>query len=501
MSKDVLSQIVARKRDAVMKLRAQNHAAAWRERAMQCRQHAERHRFRQTLEADFPALKVIAEFKRMSPSRGVIRSDLSPSYAASCYERSGACAISVLTDQEYFGGSLVDLIAVRASTRLPILRKDFIIDPVQIYEAASAGADAVLLIAAILEHRALERMRMIAEDELGLDALVEVHTSDELRRALNAGARLIGVNNRDLRTSKVSTRTSERLIGEAPRHAVMISESGLRNAEQLRRLHALGFRGFLIGEKLMQATDPASALRELIGSVHFQRAASGISADGTTSRQDATAARRMHALPTQIKICGITNVLDAVACAELGADLIGLNFYRQSPRYIEPRIAREIVAAMPHGVCAVGVFVNASAAEVRETAAIANVRCVQLHGHVPPETCRALAQEFRVIRALCTDNQFRPQDAQLFSGCDVLIDAHHSRLHGGTGQTCDWPAARATLPFARFLLLSGGLNTKNVRAAIAAVAPHAVDVCSGVESAPGVKDHRALEKFIAAVRA
>jgi phosphoribosylanthranilate isomerase len=203
----------------------------------------------------------------------------------------------------------------------------------------------------------------------------------------------------------------------------------------------------------------------------------------------------------QIKICGITRVDDAQKSADLGADLIGLNFYRQSPRYIEPPIAREIVAAMPHGVCAVGVFVDGSADEVRETAAIVGLRCVQLHGNTPPKTCRNLAQEFRVIRALRTDNHFRPEHAQLFSGCDVLIDAHHPELHGGTGQTCDWPTARATLPFAHFLILSGGLNAKNVRDAIVAVTPQAVDVCSGVESAPGVKDHRAIEKFIAAVRA
>jgi phosphoribosylanthranilate isomerase len=117
-----------------------------------------------------------------------------------------------------------------------------------------------------------------------------------------------------------------------------------------------------------------------------------------------------------------------------------------------------------------------------------------------PETCRKLAQEFRVIRALRTDSRFRPEDVQLFSGCDVLIDAHHPELHGGTGQTCDWPMARATLASARFLILSGGLNARNVSDAIAAVAPHAVDVCSGVESAPGVKDRRAIERFIAAVR-
>jgi phosphoribosylanthranilate isomerase len=203
----------------------------------------------------------------------------------------------------------------------------------------------------------------------------------------------------------------------------------------------------------------------------------------------------------QVKICGVTRIDDAKRCAKLGADLIGLNFYRKTPRYVEPQIARGIVESVSPGVCAVGVFVEASADEVREIAAIAGLRCVQLHGNVPLETCRKLAEEFRVIRALRTDHRFCPEDAQLFSGCDVLIDAHHPQLHGGTGQTCDWPTARATVPFARFLILSGGLDAENVSKAIAAVGPHAVDVCSGVESAPGVKDHRAMERFIAAVQA
>ena len=266
MSKDFLAQIVAHKRGVVARLRAQDNARAWLNRALEDRQDRARHLLGKALEAAPPMVKIIAEFKRMSPSRGVIRNDLSPTEAARCYERGGACAISVLTDEEYFAGSINDLIAIRASTRLPILRKDFILDPIQIYEAASAGADAVLLIAAIVEDLALEKMRKTAEDELGLDALVEVHTSDELRRALNSGAKLIGVNNRDLQTFEVSLRTSECLVAEVPPDAVLISESGLRNAAQLRHLHALGFHGFLIGETLMQAGDPASMLRAMVES-------------------------------------------------------------------------------------------------------------------------------------------------------------------------------------------------------------------------------------------
>ena len=203
---------------------------------------------------------------------------------------------------------------------------------------------------------------------------------------------------------------------------------------------------------------------------------------------------------TQIKVCGVTNASDVRACAELGAHMIGLNFYRQSPRYIEPKVARQLVEALPNNTSAVGVFVDGDADEIRKTANMAEVRWVQLHGNFSPEIARELAGEFRVIRVFSTHVRFHPQDVSLFPHSDILIDAHHPDLRGGTGQTCNWSAARETLPFARFLILSGGLNAQNVGRAIEAVAPHAVDVCSGVESAPGVKDHRAMKHFVEAVK-
>jgi len=181
--------------------------------------------------------------------------------------------------------------------------------------------------------------------------------------------------------------------------------------------------------------------------------------------------------------------------------MIGLNFYPQSARYIEPKVARQIVEALPTHIDAVGVFVSGNADEIRRTAKAATVDCVQLHGDFSPEVARELAREFRVIRVFSTHPQFRPENVTLFPHCDVLLDAYHPELRGGTGQTCDWSAARATLRFSRFFILSGGLNAENVASAIKAVTPHAVDVCSGVESAPGVKNHRAIKKFFDAVRA
>jgi len=264
MIQNILSQILDRKREAIAQLRADPSSRDFRQRALEARKNAEPNRLRQALESDSPRLKIIAEFKRRSPSAGIIRDELTVGEIVPRYERGGACAISVLTDQHYFGGSVADLRLARASTKLPVLRKDFIIDPIQIFESAIAGADAVLLIAAALDGTSLKQLRSLAEDECGLDAIVEVHHSDELKRAMDAGAKIIGVNNRDLSTFRVSLNTSERLIDEAPRDRLLISESGLQNADSLVRLRKLGFRGFLIGEALMREVDPETALRDWI---------------------------------------------------------------------------------------------------------------------------------------------------------------------------------------------------------------------------------------------
>ena len=204
--------------------------------------------------------------------------------------------------------------------------------------------------------------------------------------------------------------------------------------------------------------------------------------------------------PVQIKICGITDAKDAGACAELGVNMLGFNFFLGSPRYIEPKSARRIIEAIPPEVCPVGVFVDASIEEIRNTADATGLQCVQLHGRISPDICRKLASEFRVIRAFSTDFQFRPEEITRFTDCDVLIDAHHPTLRGGTGLKCDWQAARTTRSFTRFLILSGGLTEHNVGRAITTVAPHAVDACSGVERAPGSKNPHAIKNFVTAVR-
>ena len=211
-------------------------------------------------------INVIAEIKRASPSKGDIRRDLEPEVLARLYEAGGASAISVLTEEDHFRGSLDDLRAVRRAVSLPVLRKDFIFDEYQVYEAAEAGTDALLLIVAALDVETLARLHRLVE-ELQMDALVEVHTVEEMQRAHACGARIVGVNNRNLQTFDVSLDVSIELASHAPDGVSLVSESGLRDAEDLRRLRTHGYNGFLIGERLMLAKNPGKTLRALIEGV------------------------------------------------------------------------------------------------------------------------------------------------------------------------------------------------------------------------------------------
>jgi indole-3-glycerol phosphate synthase len=265
---DLLSEIIASKRlhlDAAKRAVSIEHM---RKMADDVRTGAKRHALLVALNSNHASgpVNIIAEFKRRSPSKGVIREDADAATIARSYESAGARAISVLTEENYFDGSLNDLCAVREVVSIPILRKDFIFDEYQVYESAEAGADALLLIVAALDDETLARLRRLTEDELGMDALVEVHTKEELDRAVAIGAKLIGVNNRDLRTLNVSSETSAHLARFAPADAVLISESGLK-PDEVGKLQAVGYKGFLVGEALMRAADPGRELRLFRNSV------------------------------------------------------------------------------------------------------------------------------------------------------------------------------------------------------------------------------------------
>ncbi len=223
---------------------------------------ASRRDFRAALTARAPA--IIAEVKKASPSKGVLSTDFDPTRIARSYEAGGAAALSVLTDGPFFQGSLADLQAARAAVSLPVLRKDFTIAPAQILEAAAHGADAILLIAAILTTAEMRSFREIAAG-LKLSALVEVHDRAELDRAIDSGAEIIGVNNRNLSTFELSLDVSLSLAEFMPKGAVLVSESGIHNAADIARLRGAGYQAFLVGEHLMKSGDPAGALRELAG--------------------------------------------------------------------------------------------------------------------------------------------------------------------------------------------------------------------------------------------
>ncbi len=207
---------------------------------------------------------VIAEVKKASPSKGVIRADFDAVRIATSYADNGAAAISVLTESRYFQGHLDFLAAIRAAVSVPLLRKDFLFDPYQLYEARAHGADAVLLIVAILDDTLLQELLWLAE-ELNLAALVEVHDRIELERAVRVGARLLGINNRDLRTFHTTLATTEALMPLVPREAVVIAESGIDALVDIERLERVGVQAFLIGEALLRAPDPGARLGELLG--------------------------------------------------------------------------------------------------------------------------------------------------------------------------------------------------------------------------------------------
>ncbi len=206
---------------------------------------------------------VIAEIKRASPSKGVIAHEVDPAEIAHAYQQGGAAALSVLTDEKFFRGSLDDLAIARGAVRLPVLQKDFTFDEAHIAEAAARCADAVLLIAAILPSKRLRQLREYAS-RFGLASLVEVHDEDELTSALDSGATLIGVNNRNLRTFEVSLETSLQLAPKIPAAVFSVSESGIRSAADVAKLSAAGYGGFLVGEHLMRSRDPQRALAALL---------------------------------------------------------------------------------------------------------------------------------------------------------------------------------------------------------------------------------------------
>ena len=261
MNSDILDQIVAVKREEVPAARARHSEAALRElAAAQSAPRGFAAALRAKLAAGLPA--VIAEVKRASPSKGVIREHFVPAEIAASYARHGAAALSVLTDQRFFQGHADHLRQARAACALPVLRKDFLIDPYQVLEARAMGADCILLIAACLSDGLMAELEACATEQ-GLDVLVEVHDGDELDRALRLKTPLVGINNRNLRSFEVTLDTTLGLLPRVPASRLLVTESGIGSAADVQRMRGAGVHAFLVGEAFMRAADPGAALAAL----------------------------------------------------------------------------------------------------------------------------------------------------------------------------------------------------------------------------------------------
>jgi indole-3-glycerol phosphate synthase/phosphoribosylanthranilate isomerase/anthranilate synthase/indole-3-glycerol phosphate synthase/phosphoribosylanthranilate isomerase len=411
--------------------------------------------------------KLIAEVKKASPSKGVLVADFDPVSLARTYEVGGASAISVLTEPHFFQGALEHLAAVRAAVKLPVLRKDFIFDPYQVYQARAAGADALLLICAILDDSDLKLLLGLTR-QLGMRALVEVHDEAEARRAIASGAEIIGVNNRDLRDFHVDTNVTRRLRDLIPRERVVVSESGLHTGWDVYSLALADVQAVLIGEALVTARDVLDKVRELA--------------------------------PLRIKICGLRTYEQVRWASDIGAHYIGLVFYPPSPRCVSPEEAASLIRVLRmraemgmYAPKAVGVFVNEPPEKINALARELGLDVAQLSGDETPEDC--LAIEIPVIKAVRPQ---RPKDLDALEAYRpyvqaFLLDTKVEGMWGGTGAVGNWSLARQMAR--RYpTLLAGGLTPDNVRGAVEAAQPWGVDVSSGVET-DGQKDRRKIVRF------
>ena len=413
-----------------------------------------------------PGARFVMEVKRASPSGGAIRAGADPAAIAKAY--SGAAdAISVLTDAPYFGGSLEDLRAVRRVFDGPILAKDFVVDPRQVPEARLHGADAVLVMLSVLDDSDAEAV-MDEARRLGMDVLVEAHDEDEVRRAVALGARIVGINNRDLKTLEVDLAVTERLAPLVPADRLLVAESGISSRSDIERL-ARRVDAFLVGSSLMRAEDPCLAARALaVG---------------------------------RVKVCGLTNPEDAEMAAAHGASFAGLVMVPETPRALDLRRAEPVAAAAAAaGLRVVGVFRNEKLMQVAQGASALGLDAIQLHGSEDAAYIRALRRLLPERTEIWALGAVADEVPPPRPGSDrTLFDTSVGGRSGGTGVAFDWSRVKGRPELDRGIL-AGGLTPANARAA-AAVGAFALDVSSGVEAAPGRKDAGRMQAFFGALRA
>lgn len=466
---------------------------------------------------------IVCEIKRRSPSRGVFASELDPVELAGRYIAQGATAISVLTEQDHFGGGLADLMAIkRRYPGVTLLRKDFLFDEEDIRVSFRAGADAVLLIAAILEPSRLKQLLACAQD-LGLAALVEVHDQAELEAVRPLQPALVGMNSRDLASFEVDLLRPLELAAQVDWPASLVFESGIFEPIDVRLAADGGFDAVLVGEAAV--TDPGRirALRSaMISRVEARRTANRSGALGRrpiVPFWSAVAVRRA-AQPGSplVKICGITNEYDALSSVAHGADMIGLVYadsVRSAPEGLAQRLSVRTEFAgggghAPVPIVAVVVEPTDIAApsfwldRVRADLAAGAIAAVQLHGAAEPET--VVAFDWPCYKALRPASVEEASTIGAYPSPRVLIDAFHPHQLGGTGTEVDSQiiaaASRALNgAVARPLWLAGGLDPTNVRRLVAQHRPELVDASSRLEQRPGHKDAALVAAFIDAAKA
>ena len=413
-----------------------------------------------------PGPRVIAEIKHRSPSAGTILPGAASrvTEVARAYRRGGASALSVVVEQDFFGGDPAWIPIARRASGLPVLMKDFVVDERQLDQALALGADAVLLIVAALGDDALAKLHAAAR-ERGLAVLVEAHDAAEVARAAAVGPFLVGVNARDLSTFRVDLEAMARLGRELPGACVRVAESGIRGPADVRRLSAAGYGAFLVGESLLRSGDPARSLRRLLG-------------QGST----------------EVKLCGLTREEDVRTAVALGVDWIGLNLSPLSPRRVSLERA-EALREAAEGSGVVLVFAGNGPEEIAAAVERLHPDAVQVHeppASPPPPPGVALWQAVRVGR----DDL---DEALGWAGERFVLDASLPGVAGGTGTAFDWSVATSRT-WGRPVVLAGGLTPSNVAEALRRVRPACVDVASGSESAPGIKDPGKMAAFVEAVR-
>ena len=409
---------------------------------------------------------VIAEVKHRSPSNPSFRQFAPPARLAAAYARGGAAALSVVTDEPNFGTSLADVAAMRRACPLPVLVKDFVVGPNQVLAAWQAGADAVLLIARLLDGATLARLLSLVH-QLGLQALVECHDQEDMDKSVAAGARILGINNRDLARLTTDLDNTRRLLPRVPAGLLTVSESGINRRAEIEELGAAGAGAFLVGHALLLSSDPGRKVRELTG------------------REDENR--------TRLKICGLTSVMDARAAHESGAHLLGL-VMAPGPRQVSPELAAAVRTALPDArLC--GVFVDPDLDEVERVADGADLDLVQLHGRETPEFCRAVREKtgLPVIKALTLGRVLTGAAEDYAAVPYLLLDLPKNvEVDDVSAQQEELRRAAADLKArGRRVLLAGALDADCLRPALD-VAPFAVDMSRGVEAAVGSKDPRRL---------